>query len=1081
MNNFEYNKETNNYIRGHLTEFYATMYKDSEIKPLSNGSFRLEPCPICGHHDCCTVSPKGVKCFSCDDFKGGHVAAYIYYAAQKLGFKEPQAREILTGFSHIELPNMSPQEKIEYEKFKRTQQILSIAEDYYYKQLLTCKQSYLCPADKKVYSPLDYMLKVRRRAMQTIEDFKIGFVNNRTGLDNLLYKKGFTKDEIKDSRVWCFEDLYIFYYHDPESGYITRFNTKNPFEIRKREYSKDGTYIEGDVIKGMSSYNKTFYYTPNFTFEAPFIMVEGEHDLYALYEQGFTNVCCAGGNLVGDDDRQVEPLEKAQSTIYTCFDNDSAGVKYTQFCNDFFCDKEVKRIKFDMSFNDIDEYYRDAAHPIPVQTLLESAEILETEKSKIREKRGTEWSIATRSMKIVFVVKKRSDSAGITGDITCYEGDVPMELYSGKALAKLPKKYRALAIDLQQEIDRYYNRGIYSLGFDELVKMHRFSVRKQEIERRLAELMSQDKDLENHIGKINKILGASSATSDFIDELMKVRSSMKAESNGINASSIIPIKLAETFDVVSGYGYIYFNYHKVDAADGTMKRLPFLLRSDGYLIRLDLYKRNDPNSVLLIDGKFELPYEVPTAITTDESVSLKDYWAEKFIAAEVPQEELDPGYLIKRVEKYVEKFYFFADKRCYKVIALYIVMTYFYECFSSIPYLYLNGEKGSGKSTLGSIIAAFSFNAKMSISISSSALFRTVAIEGGTFVIDELENMTSRAKSQESDFGALLKGGYFKEGRIFRTNTDNGNKTESFNAFGPKVLSNIFGLDDVIEDRCITVRIPKVNIAKDEQKRYQSIVDWKAKNQAEMEEVTSKLALCALTYFKKVVDTYHNIYVDASSSRLSQILKPMVTIARVCDQQEINSQLLASPQLKDTDVMGLYEKTFLDYCDDVLSFLKESTEKNTPEGIIKAAIYGISREVLGLTAPEEREFTRPEFHKYSAPIKYFPDDFAFEINDLHIKVFVEEAIPENTSYTLKNFKTMMNIFNIKKTDIAKRYVPVTDMELVKDLNNTKRPRMSVYVIRIADVYPELIVEKQRAQKTISDDIEETLSSSEEAF
>lgn len=1062
MNIYEWENAVNSYASSHLEEFYSRLYpKELKLQQLGEEQgYRGNPCPMCGHNDCFTITEMGVKCFSGScEWKGSHIKAYRSYAGSKLRFRENRIAEEIQRITNIEPPSMSPQERAEYESFKRKQDILSFAEEFYHKQLMTSKEIFVC-GDGKSYTPLEYMTRVRRRSIKTLEDFKVGFTSNKGELNQALKKKGFSEDEIKESKVWCYENLFIFYYHS-ENGYIVRFNTKNPFDIRKKKYEPNGTYTLENVIKGFSAGGKSLYFTPGFSFSKKIILVEGEHDLFALYEQGETNVCATGGTIRDDKSNpQLYPLERAEDEIYTCFDNDEAGIKYTSLINEYLCDKPIKRIVFDVAYNDIDEYYRDNPKPIGIKTLLEEAEVLVTDKNKIKERNGVSWSIANREIRIEFVIKKRSDTNGLIGDISIYENNIVSELYQSKALPKVPKKYRALAIDLQLAIDQYYNKNIYSLGFEDLVKMHRYSSRRPDIEKRLAELMNQDAEVEEKVSTIYKLLGNNSSTDDLRDEILKIRNSLRVDSSA-NATSVSKIKLAQSFDVSSGLGYVYFNYHKIDN-DGVMKRLPYLLRSDGELIRLDLFKKADENSVLLVDGKFELPCEIPCAITDNENVSLKDNWVEKFIEGEIPDEDLEPSVLAEIVEDHVRRFYFFSDDRYYKIITLYIVMTYYYEAFSSIPYLYLNGEKGSGKSTLAAIVDCFSFNSKFAIDITESAMYRSITLEGGTFILDELETLTSRAKSQESKFAAILKGGYYKEGRIFRTNTDQNNKTEAYSVYGPKVLCNIFGLDDVIEDRCIQIKIPKVLLTADMKK--ENLQNWKQEHQTEREEITSKLALSALKHFKDVIQISAKSYVSTTSSRLSQILLPMITIAKLCDLRENRRNLILNPVEDVMALSGTYEKTFIDFYEDVLSFLKQSVEDSTPEGIIRSVIREIARELLGLVPDNAKEFTVPDLHKYSEPIEWFPSDYKFVISALHIKTFVEEATPENKSYTIRNNKTMMNIFNLRNEDLKRKYVTVTDKTLIQELNNVKRPKMWSYTIHISRIFPELIAEKRRKEE-----------------
>ena len=60
----EWYKTINEMVADDPEEFYSSFY-DAEMKKISS-DYRMEPCPMCGHSGCCTVTEIGVKCFSCD-------------------------------------------------------------------------------------------------------------------------------------------------------------------------------------------------------------------------------------------------------------------------------------------------------------------------------------------------------------------------------------------------------------------------------------------------------------------------------------------------------------------------------------------------------------------------------------------------------------------------------------------------------------------------------------------------------------------------------------------------------------------------------------------------------------------------------------------------------------------------------------------------------------------------------------------------------------------------------------------------------------------------------------------------------
>ena len=140
----------------------------------------------------------------------------------------------------------------------------------------------------------------------------------------------------------------------------------------------------------------------------------------------------------------------------------------------------------------------------------------------------------------------------------------------------------------------------------------------------------------------------------------------------------------------------------------------------------------------------------------------------------ISDEELEPSLLIKEIERYIRKFYYTNDNNVYKIVSLYIYTTYYYELFAQIPYLFLNGSKGSGKSILDECIKLLSFNAKMALDITEAALFRTLSVEGGVLILDEQENLNSKNRTMDNSMAAILKGGYARSGAVYRCNTEKG-------------------------------------------------------------------------------------------------------------------------------------------------------------------------------------------------------------------------------------------------------------------------------------------------------------------
>ena len=157
----------------------------------------------------------------------------------------------------------------------------------------------------------------------------------------------------------------------------------------------------------------------------------------------------------------------------------------------------------------------------------------------------------------------------------------------------------------------------------------------------------------------------------------------------------------------------------------------------------------------------------------------------------------------------VKKYAHFTRKTYRGLVSVYIMGSYFYEGFASYPYLLLHGEKGSGKSTLAQYIASVAFNAEFMVSPTLAVLARKIEESKGLVVIDEAESLSKRDQGR-SPIGQVLNSGYQKGASRSICNPDDGNKTVQFDLYCPKVICNIYGLNDVLKSRCIALSTQKV-------------------------------------------------------------------------------------------------------------------------------------------------------------------------------------------------------------------------------------------------------------------------------
>jgi hypothetical protein len=189
-----------------------------------------------------------------------------------------------------------------------------------------------------------------------------------------------------------------------------------------------------------------------------------------------------------------------------------------------------------------------------------------------------------------------------------------------------------------------------------------------------------------------------------------------------------------------------------------------------------------------------------------EDSCFNGYWEE----AEEKKDKLLSRDLINILKKYLD-----LKEEYYTLVATWIIGTYLHKDFYSYPYLFFNAMKGSGKSRALKLISHLSYKGEVVSSLNEAVLFRSEP--NATFCIDEFESIASKDKQALRE---LLNASYkkgttikrMKETREMNQETGKAEKTfkvETFEPFRPICMANIFGMEEVLNDRCITLILEK--------------------------------------------------------------------------------------------------------------------------------------------------------------------------------------------------------------------------------------------------------------------------------
>lgn len=140
------------------------------------------------------------------------------------------------------------------------------------------------------------------------------------------------------------------------------------------------------------------------------------------------------------------------------------------------------------------------------------------------------------------------------------------------------------------------------------------------------------------------------------------------------------------------------------------------------------------------------------------------------------------------------------------IASQYVLLSWIYDNFETIPYLRFQGDYGSGKSRAEKAIGSICYRPIFAGgSTTPSPIFRVIQLYRGTLVIDEADFPRSDAAAEITK---ILNCGYSKGTPVLRTEGDREREPRAYNVFSPKILATRKTFDDVaLESRCITERM----------------------------------------------------------------------------------------------------------------------------------------------------------------------------------------------------------------------------------------------------------------------------------
>jgi len=339
------------------------------------------------------------------------------------------------------------------------------------------------------------------------------------------------------------------------------------------------------------------------------------------------------------------------------------------------------------------------------------------------------------------------------------------------------------------------------------------------------------------------------------------------------------------------------------------QELPFLVTSEREKILC--------NREFLRRMKWKLAYQV---------ASFENRWSLESIEAFLNRTaKVDPADVYSMVKK-AWKTYIESDKEIvYDFLTLWSIGTYFFHLFNAFPYVHIGGLKRTGKTKVLTVASLICFNAIFSNNLSTSAIFRLTQSGRCTLLMDETEKLAN--KDRASELRNLLLSGYKQGAKVYRTEKTGKDKLvpEAFEVYSPKMIANIEGIEDVLEDRCIGIIMKRG-------KNKQILNSEPAANDPLWQKIRDSLYLLYLGFFREVSELSEqvNLVVNDISERDRELWKPILVLAKFFDSY-LTTKFTNS-------LSSLYSL--------ILDFAKEKIKEKQIENLTETGEYIIVRALL---------------------------------------------------------------------------------------------------------------------------------------
>lgn len=245
--------------------------------------------------------------------------------------------------------------------------------------------------------------------------------------------------------------------------------------------------------------------------------------------------------------------------------------------------------------------------------------------------------------------------------------------------------------------------------------------------------------------------------------------------------------------------------------------------------------------------------------------------------------------LLAEIEHHLRQSFWLPNDDDYVLLSLVIPVTYVMPVFDAVPLIFVNGPRGTGKTTIGRTMAQLAYNASVIGAVSAAAVARHIDESRGFVALDDLESIgTSRRNGGDGQFGDLvqaLKLSYNKDTATKLWVDTKTMQTRELHFFGVKIISNTSGVDGILGSRMFRIHTRVIPAGLRGQVNLMRAADL-----AQLRQLRDELHAWSFDHVSAIARHYAEAY-PRRTDRADEIAAPLRVMAALAGDVDIAARL----------------------------------------------------------------------------------------------------------------------------------------------------------------------------------------------